>query len=120
MKNLIFESWNSWKVCFLAGCSKFLWGLWRIITCIILGIVSVLVFVGKQIEKFCRRETVASFIIAFVFLGLSFGWISTYMDSRMKIKNAECQRDSASVRLSRYLQAYDTSSIIIIDKDTIQ
>lgn len=120
MKSLIFDNWHQWKVCFLSGCKKALWGICRIITCIIFGIVSILVWIGKQIEAFCKRETVAAMIVAVVFISLSFGWLSTFMSSRMELKAAMCQRDSVSVKLSRYMQAYDSTSTIIVDNDTIR
>lgn len=120
MKNIIFESWHQWKVCFISGCKNASWGIWRIITCIILGIVSLFIYAGKQIEAFCRRETIAAFIIAILVIVLSYGWISTFIDGKMKIKSAEYQRDSISVKLERYLQAYDSTSTIVVDNDTIR
>jgi hypothetical protein len=118
--NIIFENWHQWKVCFLAGISKASWGIWRIVTCIILGIVSILNYVCKQIGAFCRRESLAAAIIGFVFFVMSVGWISTFMDGRVKVRNAEYQRDSMSIKLDKYLQAYESSATIIIDNDTIK
>ena len=118
--NIIFENWHQWKVCFLSGIRKASWGIWRIVTCILYGILSVLYFVFRQICAFCRRESIAAAIIGVVFFVMSVGWISTFMDGRVKVRNAEYQRDSMSIKLDKYLQAYESSATIIIDNDTIK
>lgn len=120
MKSKLFDNWHQWSVCFLSGCKSAAWGLWRIFTCIIFGIASVFVYIGKQIEAFCRREPIAAFIIGIVISLMAFGWISTFMESRVRIKTAEYQRDSIGYKLDKYLQAYDSTATIIIDNDTIQ
>lgn len=118
--NLLFDNFHQWKVCFLSGCRKAGWGLWRIFTCIILGIVSLFVFCGKQIEAFCRRETTAAVIIGVLIVALSFGWISTFMSGRTMLRTAEYERDSIGHKLDKYLQAFDSTSTIVIDNDTIR
>lgn len=120
MGNLIFENWHQWKVCFIAGCKKAAWGIWRIITCMILGIVSIFAYIGRKIESFCRREPVAALTMTVIIAVLSFGWLSTFMDGRVRIRTAEYQRDSIGYKLDKYLQCYDSSAIVIIDNDTIR
>lgn len=120
MSNLIFDSWHQWKVCFSSGCSKAAWGIWRIVTCIILGIVSVFAYIGRQIEAFTRREPVAMLIVTILIVCMSLGWLFTFTSGRVALKSAQYERDSMSIRLSRYLQAYDDKQIVVIDKDTIQ
>lgn len=99
MKNLLFDDFRQWRVCLLAGVHKFLWGLWRIISCLLFGIISFLVWIGKQIEAFCKREFVASLIIGVLFVLLVAGWLTTFISERAHRVNAEMQRDSLSLKL---------------------
>lgn len=103
MKNLLFDDFRQWRVCLWAGVCKFLWGLWRIISCLLFGIISFLVWIGKQIEAFCKREFIASLIIGVLFVLLVAGWLTTFMSERAHRVNAEMQRDSISYELSRYV-----------------
>lgn len=103
-----------------AGLERFAWGLWRMITGIFFGIISILVYCGKQIEAFCKREPIASLIIAVVVIGLSAGWIVTSVNGSVKLRTAEYQRDSIGYTLDKYLQAYDSTDIIVVNGDTIQ
>ena len=99
MKKFLFENWHQWRVCFLSGCSKFCWGLWRIITCILFGVVSVFVYMCKQVNAFCRREKVASFIVGTIIVFGVLGWISSFAKERSARINAEHERDSLSLKL---------------------
>lgn len=103
----------------LSGLKNAGWGIWRIITCIVLGIVSILYYACKQIGAFCRRESIAAAIIGTVFFIMTVGWISTFMEGRVKVRT-EYQRDSMSIKLDKYLQAYESSATIIVDNDTIK
>ena len=87
---------------------------------IVFGVISLLIYCGKQIEAFCVREKVAAAIIAVVFFVLVLGWISTYMNGRIATKTAEYQRDSIGYKLDKYMQGFDSSSTIVVDKDTIR
>lgn len=68
----------------------------------VFGIISFLVWIGKQIEAFCKREFVASLIIGVLFVLLVAGWLTTFLSERVHRVNAEMQRDSISYELSRY------------------
>lgn len=120
MKQFIFDSLHQWKVCFLAGLGKAGWGIWRILTCIIGGVISILIFCGKEIEAFCRREPIAAMIVSVTIVALTAGWIMTFVHGRVAVKTAEYQRDSIGYKLDKYMQAYDSTSTIVIDNDTIQ
>jgi len=120
MNNQLFDSWHQWKVCFLSGCKNAAWGLWRIISCLLFGVVTIIVCCGKQIEAFCRREMIAAFIIGIIILFLVFGWISTFVQMRVSVMTAEHQRDSIGYTLDKYMQAFDSTSTIIVDNDTIR
>lgn len=102
MKNLLFDDFRQWRVCLWSGVCKAAWGLLRILTCIIFGIVSIIAYCFKQIGAFCKREFVASLIIGVLFVLLSAGWLVTFMSERTHRVAAEMQRDSISYELSRY------------------
>ena len=42
MKNLLFDDFRQWRVCLWSGVCKAAWGLLRILTCIIFGVVSII------------------------------------------------------------------------------
>ena len=102
MKNLLFDDFRQWRVCLWAGVCKASWGVWRIVTCIVFGIVSVFFGIGKQIGAFCKREFWASLIIGAVIALICVGWVGTFVKERATRVNAEMQRDSISYELSRY------------------
>jgi myosin-crossreactive antigen len=85
-----------------------------------MGVISLLIFCGKQIEAFCRRETIAAFIIAGVIVLMAAGWIYTFTHERQAVVFAQHKADSISYRLERYLQVYDSSSTVVINGDTIR
>lgn len=120
MKEYLFTSWLQWRVCFVAGVQSLAWGLWRIITCIVLGLLSILWYCIRQIEAFCKREPVAAAIIAVIILSLSIGWIVTYVNRSVELRAALDQRDSISIKLDRYLQAYESGKTLIVNGDTIR
>ena len=71
----------------------------RIITCIIFGVVSVFVYVGKQIESFCKREFAAALIIGTITVAIIAGWMGTFITERSARVTAEYQRDSLAMKL---------------------
>lgn len=115
----LFDSWHQWKVCMLSGLRNAGWGIWRIITCVFFGILSIFRWIGLKIEAFARREPVAMLIVCVLIAGLSLGWIFTFVGSRAEIKSAIWERDSMSVKLDMYMQAYEQGDIIVLKNDTI-
>ena len=126
MSNLLFDDFRQWRVCLWSGVCKAAWGLCRILTCIVLGIVSVLFYIYKQICAFCKREFWASLIIGTLIALICFGWFGTFVKERAARVDAEMQRDSISYELSKFTQFYDgktffltnDSSLYIITNDT--
>lgn len=99
MKDLLFSDWRQWRVCFVAGLKKCLSGFLKILYCIVLGIASVLVYVGKQIEAFCKRELWASLIIGTLLVLMCVGWMLTFANERAARVGAEMQRDKLRYEL---------------------
>lgn len=118
MKQLLFDSWHSWKVCFLSGCKKFLWGFVRIITCIILGILSVIRWLWRLLRKAVGDYPTSSIIIAVLLcIGI---YLFMFVKGRARLVTAEHQRDSLSYELSKFTQMYDSTETIVINGDTIR
>lgn len=119
MKDLLFEDWKQWRVCFWSGVCKMAWGVYRIVSCIIFGVVSVFWWIGKQINAFCSRETLAAVIIGIMISLLCLGWILTFVNERAARVHAEDERDSISYVLKRYTVA-ETETKVVVDGDTIK
>ena len=101
MSDLLFDNFRQWRVCLWSGVCKAAWGLWRIVTCFLFGVVSVFVFCFKQIGAFCKREFVASLIIGVIGVVLFVSFGLTFVQERKARLSAEMQRDSVSYELSR-------------------
>ena len=115
-KSILFDSWHQWKVCFLSGCSKFLWGLLRIITCVFLGILSIIRYLWRLFVAFVRRNPIIA-IGGFVAV-IIFTWLLTFVQMRSRAVGAEHQRDSLSYELSKFTQMYDSATCVITNDTT--
>lgn len=126
MKNLLFDDFRQWRVCLWSGVCKAAWGLCRILTCIVLGIVSVFVYICKQINAFRKREFIASLIIIALIGIICVFWLGSFAKERAARVNAEMQRDSIGYELMKFTHFYDgktffltnDSSLYIITNDT--
>lgn len=119
-ENYLFGSFSGWFVYLWKACKTFVKGLLKIVYSLFGGMASVFVWLFRLVSAFCRREPLAAgifFVVAFV---LSFGWISSYMNGKVATRTALYQRDSISLKLDQYLQAYENSEDIIVGGDTIR
>lgn len=103
-KSLIFESWRTWKVCFLSGCKHFAWGLMRIVTCIFLGIASLAFAAWRAMVKFVRNYPDISLGAFIVLAGLI--WVLTFVSMRAKTVGAEMQRDSIAWQYKNFKKSH--------------
>jgi hypothetical protein len=94
-----------------AALSNLWWGFHKVITNTLFGIVSLLIFFGKKIEAFCKREITAAFIITTIILALSIGWLATFLHTSAQLHTPEHQRDSISIKYDRVMQPYRTKYI---------
>ncbi len=111
MSKYLFNGWHEWIVCMAAALSHFLWGVRKIMTNILFGIVSLFIYFGKKIEAFCKREITAAFIITTIILALSIGWLATFLHTSAQLHTLEHQRDSISIKYDRVMQPYRTKYI---------
>jgi Na+/melibiose symporter-like transporter len=117
---LIFESLAQWWGCTVSAFRHIGKGVARLLYAIVIGIVSLFVWIGKQIEAFCKREPVAAGIIAAVFLLMSVGWIYTFTRERHATVVAQHKADSLAYDLSRITQFADTDNLMVENKDTLR
>ena len=96
MKIYTSEEWLDY-VC--SAAHSMLTGIVRLLWSVIIGIISLLVYVYRVVAAFCKREKLAALIIAFIFAVLIFGWITTFMSERAARVDAEYQRDSLSLTI---------------------
>lgn len=117
-KSILFESWHQWKVCFLAGCKEFWWGFARIISCIILGVLSIIRWLWQLLVKAVSLYPVAAIVTSIILCSLI--WLFTYADGKAKLVSAENERDTMAYRLQQFEQIYDgnTDSVIIVRNDS--
>ena len=109
MNSFLFDSWHQWQVCFLAGCRNALWGIYRIMTCVIFGILSIIRCLWRLFVGFVRKNPVIAIVGFAVIIILT--WLLTFMQMRARAVGAEHQRDSISYELSKFTQMYDGDTI---------
>lgn len=117
MKELLFDSWHQWKVCFLSGCKKFMWGIARVITCIIFGFLSVLRWLWRRLVKAVGSYPTLAIIVAIA--ACIAVWALTFAQGRARLVTAEFQRDSLCYELSELRKCSDKGESVAFGKDTI-
>lgn len=121
MSNLLFDDVRQWRVCLWSGVCKAAWGLWRIVSCLLFGLLSVFWWIGKQMSAFCKREFVASLIIAVVLLSVVFGWLTTFINERTMRVAAEHERDSVAYVFRKKMEIYEPyREEVLLSGDTIK
>ena len=118
MKNLLFESFHQWKVCILSGLKNAGWGIWRIITCMVFGFISLCKYLFERLAAAVSKYPKAAIVIFIVVTTVI--WVVTFTSGRARALTAEHQRDSIGYCLDKYLQAFDSTSAIIVGNDTIR
>ena len=117
-KSVLFDSWHQWKVCFLAGCKEFWWGFARIISCLILGVLSIIRWLWQLLLKAISLYPAAAVIVMVILCACI--WLFTYVNGKAKLVSAENERDTMAYRLQKFEKMYDgnTDSLIIVRKPT--
>lgn len=104
MKNLLFDNWHQWWVCFCSGVKKALWGICRIITCIIFGIISIFVWLWKLVCRFVGYNPGISLSIFVIILAIT--WLLFFTCNRAKIVGLESQRDSIAWQYQHFKESH--------------
>jgi len=118
-KKIYFDSLSEWWDYSLKVCAEFANGVLGVMFAIIFGVVSFFVWIGKLIEAFCRRETVAAIVIGVIFLGMTFGWVFTFTKERHAAVTAQHKADSLAYDLSKYTQFVKPDDVLVLNGDTI-
>lgn len=100
-----FETFRSWRIVGWCRIKQFVEGAYGILYIwLFWGLLSIFIFIGKQIEAFCRRETVAAFIIGIALFLIGWGWIATYTYCKAEAVTAQYIADSLYYELSKYIK----------------
>lgn len=104
MKSLLFENWHQWKVCMLSGCRKFGWGLMRIVTCVILGVVSLIVAAWRALVRAVGNYPTLA-LCAFL-SALCLMWLLMFVKMRATKVGLEAQRDSVAWQYQNFKESH--------------
>lgn len=109
MENILFDSFRSWRSFMAEASRKTLSGIFGILSGTACGIASLIAYAARQVNAFCRRETVAAAIIGVIIIALSAMLVATFVTERSARVLAERQRDSIAYRNTLLMQAYEPS-----------
>ena len=118
----LFDDFHQWLTCLMAGIKKLLWGTFRIVTCLIGAVLSLLRALWRRMVRFVGMYPNIALGGALVLNAVV--WVLTFAHMRARAVGAESQRDSLHYELSKWTQMYGTDSSysekVIIGEDTIE
>ena len=103
-KSVLFDSWHQWKVCVLAGVKNFGWGMYRIVTCIILGACSLVRAAWNVAVGFVGRHPNISLGVFVVVT--SAVWLLMFAQIKATKVGLEAQRDSVAYEFSHFKESH--------------
>lgn len=117
MDKFLFSDWHQFKVCFLAGCEKMMWGSYRVVTALFFGLLSLIRYLWRILVKAVAKFPKSTIFVVVVTFALIWGYTYTHM--KAKLAAAEYRRDSMAYKLSRFEAMYDndTDSVIVVRKN---
>lgn len=118
MNYLLFDDFHQWLTCLLAGVRKFCWGIFRIVTCLIGAVLSLLMALWRRMVRFTGNYP--NIVLGAAIVVVALVWVLTFASMRARVVGAEHQRDSLSYELSKFTQMYDKADEkVIVEDDTI-
>jgi len=118
MNYLLFDDFHQWLTCLLAGVRKFCWGIFRIVTCLIGAVLSLLRALWCRMVRF--TGSYPNIVLGAAIVVVALVWVLTFASMRARVVGAEHQRDSLSYELSKFTQMYDKADEkVIVEDDTI-
>lgn len=118
MNYLLFDDFHQWLTCLLAGVRKFCWGIFRIVTCLIGAVLSLLRALWRRMVRFTGKYP--NIVLGAAIVVVALVWVLTFTSMRAKVVGTEHQRDSLSYELSKFTQMYDKADEkVIVEDDTI-
>lgn len=116
--SIMFDSWQSWRICMWSAFKKFVWGLLRLVIFTIGGLLSLIRGAWRACVGWVRNYPNIALGGAIVICVIV--WLLSFAQGRASLKTAEFQRDSLSYELSKFTQAYDTvEPFSVIDSTAI-
>ena len=111
----LFDSFRGWRVVGRSRGRQLMEGLYGVLVIwLFWGVASLLLYAVRQIEAFCRRETVAALIISVLLVLVCGGWMLTFVRERTAAVNAQHRADSLAYQLSMFTQMYDDTDTLDI------
>lgn len=87
-----------------SGIKKFCWGGWRIVTCILLGILSILVWLWRCACRWIGRHPDIA-LGGFVVIAAAV-WLLTFVTMRHRAVSAEDQRDHVTYEYQHFREQH--------------
>ena len=116
---MIYKTSKEWMEAARYRVRQFFGGLWGLLYRVLfMGMVSLAVYIYKQIMAFYHRETVAGVIISVLMTLVLLGWLATFVTERAEAVKHEHRADSLSYELSKYRQSYEGDKVVI-GEDTV-
>lgn len=104
MKSLLFDNWKQWLTCFAAAWKSFLWGIVRIISDILLGIVSIFVWLWKCAVRWVGKYpqiALGAFIVIVLLI-----WLLMYASKKATENGLTAQRDSIAWQYQNFKETH--------------
>lgn len=116
-ENWRFDSFAEWRSFLWDAVKCFLFGFGKMLLAFVYGLISLIAYAIRQIEAFCKRETIAACIVGSLFVLMASGWIYTFVSERAVAVSAQHMADSLSYDLSKYTQMYEKRTVNIDTTD---
>lgn len=118
MNYLLFDDFHQWLTCLLAGVRKLCWGIFRIVTCLVGAVLSLLRALWRRMVRFTGNYP--NIVLGAAIVVVALVWVLTFASMRAKVVGTEHQRDSLSYELSKFTRMYDKADEkVIVEDDTI-
>ena len=76
MNYLLFDDFHQWLTCLLAGVRKFCWGIFRIVTCLIGAVLSLLRALWRRMVRFTGNYP--NIVLGAVIVVVALVWVLTF------------------------------------------
>jgi hypothetical protein len=117
---MIYTSFKSWLEALKYYAKSLFWDICGLfVICLIMGMVSVILFVARRLKRGFLRETFACVFLAACLFAVSAGWLTTFVKERHSSVYCQHKADSLAFELSRFTQAYEDGDKVVIGDDTI-
>ena len=116
MKNLFFDTFKQWWMCFRYSLELIFKGVCKMIYALVFGLLSVIWWLWKVLVDAVKKYPKTTILISV--LAMYLVWLFMFAHYRTLLSKTEHSRDSVSYRLQEFDRMYDgnTDSLIIVRK----